>query len=84
MTNSSARKFSGVRIRIGAAYDDVSVIEDGVVKTTFDRHKMRKEGHREDQGVLRRAVVDAWEQRNTAKAKRNKRRAYKQKDRENA
>lgn len=54
-------KFTGIRIRLGAAHDDVSTIEAGEVRTTFDRSEMRKAGAHKSQGALRRGVVEAWQ-----------------------
>lgn len=54
-------KFTGIRIHLGAAHDDVAVMQDGVETLSFDRSALRKEGRHKEQGQLRRAVVGAWE-----------------------
>lgn len=54
-------KFTGIRIHLGAAHDDVGVFQGGVETTHIDRSEMRKLGYHKAQGQLRRAVVEAWE-----------------------
>ena len=63
-------KFTGVRIHLGASHDEVSVHQNGVQTTTFDRAEMRKLGQHKAQGWLRRAVVEAWEGKESRDRKR--------------
>lgn len=67
-------KFTGIRIRLGAAHDEVATIKDGEVQTAFDRAEMRKLGAHKSQGTLRRGVVEAWtEGRDERKERADKR-----------
>jgi hypothetical protein len=80
-------KHTGITIRIGAAYDEVRVSRSSLNSKgermpdiVYDRSQMRKDGHKELQGGLRRAVVDVWQEQHAyAKGKRNQRRQNKAK-----
>ena len=78
MANRNIRSnVSGITIRIGATADSVTYhAKDKRNDVTFDRAAMRKDGHKELQGALRRQVVEDYgDLRGYDKPKRADRRA---------
>ena len=73
-----AKNYTGVRIRIGAAHDDVTAFLNGNEIAYWDRNEMRKTGNAKMQGELRRSVVDLYnekERRSQARLRDQQRKA---------